>query len=142
MIPHPQHWTDEYRLSPCDCTWEVPSGSPGMGPGWQGLGTPSEALHLDDIYWPTCLLQLRTGYSDSWDLKRVISVAPGPGQTWSFVRVTRPGVVHYMGLSFECGLGEQKKVVMAESAAQKWRGPRVSESRHVLNAVSEARTCP
>lgn len=47
-----------------------------------------------------------------------------------------------MGLSFECGLGEQKKVVMAESAAQKWRGPRVSESRHVLNAESEARTCP
>lgn len=47
--------------------------------------------------------------------ERMILVAPGPGQMWSFVRVTRPGVVHYMGLSFECGLGEQNKVVMAES---------------------------
>lgn len=47
-----------------------------------------------------------------------------------------------MALSFECGLGEQKKVVMAESAAQKWRRPCVSKSRHVLNAESEARTCP
>ena len=65
--------------------------------------------------------------------ERVILVAPGPGQTWSFVRVTRPGVAHYMGLSFECGLGEQKKVVMAGSAAQEWRGPRVSETRCVLN---------
>ena len=38
-----------------------------------------------------------------------------------------------MGLNFQCGLGEQKKVVMAESAAQEWKGSHVSETRCVLN---------